>query len=450
MVMTTACGSTVATEGGEPAATTSEPPSTPTSTPAIGATSCSTLAAEQPLMVFMGDESASILRNDGTRIELGIGAELLPADGHRTVVALAHGQSVVTFARSLKVGGPIEANSIVTMFDQNGSMLWRLEGDGYEASGLALDDDGRLLMARYFYQGDGDVVLVKDGLIDELPPHVTQVIGWASSGVIRARIDGVPGFHDVVTTSDAVVMQPELAVFVRPWARGYLNLQAGKSAPWLFRETALGNDVAVLWDIDEPADNLQLSDASESHAILHSTESNRRWWVDVFSGQSIELPTTTPMGAPPDSMEYCSPPPTLASDGSVVMVGGQDALFFQTVQPSQEQWATLGEPVAEVELVDVGERDGTFLLQGVVGTFCPGPVGTDPTALAGESLQVVRPSSDVAMVVDGFGASVRQGGACVAYQTQDGVHVLDLPMGRDSYVGDLGTFESGYRWWTQP
>ena len=446
----TACGTRVTVnDDREPTAPpspttppTAEPDPSPTPTGRCG------VPESEPVMTLHDGEGLAILYADGTSRALDVGFDALP-EGNRTLRSLADGGHVATFASSIQVNGGIEADSVVSLFDAQGTLLWRMDGPGYVAGGVALADDGTLLMSRSFYDPDfgGDDVVVRDGVIEPVPSDLSLIHGgWVADGIVRATYGGAPAFYDVNAGVTTIVASAEGAIWSQAFDQGFLSLHEGKSVPWLFVDRYGDSQLLTLDGIDEAAAALVRVAATGEHVLLRSQDTLRHWRVALASGDAIELPSSTPLGPPPDEMSYCSPPPSLGSTGEVLMVGGQQTLSFQSFDPATNAWATLGQPVNHVETTSAFERDGTWILNGVVGTFCPGPVGEGDVGLAGVSTQVVSVELGAHHVIDAWDyADVAEGGTCVGYVNDEGVHLLDLLTAETTLVG-----EGGFSWWPSP
>jgi hypothetical protein len=283
-------------------------------------------------------------------------------------------------------------------------------------------------------------------VIEPVPTNLTLMHGWVAESIVRASVDGAPAFYDVMSGVTTMVGSAEGALFSHAFSEGYLSLHEGKTVPWLYVDRYDDSQWLTLDAIDEPATALQRIATSDHHVLFESQDTGRRWRVAIgpnTSGETIELPLTTPMGDPPEAMSYCTPPPMLGSSGEVLMIGGSEGIHFQTYDPAGPTWDTLGQPVHQVETTSAFETDGTWILNGVVGTFCPGPVGSGDVGLSGLSTQVVSPSLGAHHVIDAWDyASVAEGGSCVGYVNEEGIHVLDLLTAETKLLG-----EGGFSWW---
>ena len=310
---------------------------------------------------------------------------------------------------------------------------------------MALAGDGTLVMSRYYYDATfgGDYVVVRNGMMDPLPKNLAPMHGWIQDSVVRATVHGEPAFHHVGTGVTTMIGSAEGAIWSQAFDDGFLSLHEGKTVPWLFVDRYDDTQLLTLDGIDEEAAALVRIGSTSDHALFRSQETMRHWWVSLTSGQAIELPDATPMGPPPDEMSYCTPSPVVGSTGEVLMVGGEENLSFQAFDPNADTWANLGQPVNHVETTSAFERDGTWILNGVVGTFCPGPVGEGDVGLSGISTQVVSLVLGAHHVIDAWDyAAVAEGGTCVGFVNEDGVHLLDLLTAETTLVG-----EGSFSWW---
>jgi hypothetical protein len=284
--------------------------------------------------------------------------------------------------------------------------------------------------------GDGASIALPSGFVADQ---------WVGDGLLRGALDGAGAWLDVA--SGVVTELPATAAFAmwtHGWRDGFVALHQGKSAPWLYLESPAASELVVLWDVDsDDPTGLVLRGLNDDWMLL--SDASERWWrVGLPLGEAKEIDPVSPLGPAPAEMMYCTPSPVLATAGDVVLTGGAPALTFQSVDPAGG-WRALGDPVTAIETVDVRELDGTYLLEGVVGTFCPGVVGgaTDD-ALTGASTQVVRPGIDAAFTIDAtLGATIRPGGRCVGYRNDDGLRLLDVTTRDDELVQDGG----GMIWW---
>jgi hypothetical protein len=439
LILTTGCGSSVAFDDvGKPTGPRPETETEPATT------LCAAVTADAPLLTLVTAEGVSIMRADGSTVLLDAGMSEFPADAQNYVNVKGRGKYLATVARSVVLGNGGSVFGITTLYDDTGKQLWRIDGEGYELTNYGVSDSGQLLV----YRSDMDATstqyaVIANGVVQLLPSELSHYGGWVADGVLRANADGQPAWYEVATGVTTIAPNALAAVRHMVWKDGYILLHPGMTVPWLFLESLGSSEMVILWDIDEPAEALRFRGATDDHVLLSSDESGRLWRVSLPFGETVELDTVTPMGGLPEDMSYCTPEPMLTSNGEALLVGGEDALWFQTVDPGSDTWTTLGQPVSQVEMVHTRERDGTFVLSGVVSTYCPGPFGSGATGIAGESLQVVRPSIGVQHVMDdGTSASVRQGGECVVYYADDGAHILDLPQGNDSKLPD-----GSYDWW---
>ncbi len=240
------------------------------------------------------------------------------------------------------------------------------------------------------------------------------------------------------------------AVSSRSTSEHYIALHQGETAAQLYRVGLDGSFAIALDETQTPAAQLKFVDWSERWVLLQSELDNRGWRISLSDGEMLSFDPTPPTGPPPSQMDYCAPRLTLTSHGLLATAGGAEALAFQSLQPETNHWSVLGLPVSQVETVDIAERDGTYLLQGVVETFCPGPVADGAaTSLDGPSTQLVRPSSGVALQLGGSfssAVSIRSGGECIAYQTPAGTHIVDMVSAHETVLSD----ESGIVWWEYP
>lgn len=432
-----ACGSSVSisSQKEEPVVPPEPPPPDPPP-PDEPLGICGTPARDPLLVVTEGTEVA-IVYGDGSRRLLDAGFGMLP-DGDPRLRWMLDGERLILLAATRQLQGGIEANALISAFDAEGELLFRIAQPGVELSGVATGDDGSFIVSRYAYAGQSDYAWIRDGAAEVLPKEVTPLRGRYTGGVVRARMDGTGVFYELATKVATTAASTVGAVSTV--ARGDAFVSIHDDSPirlWVERPSG-----AVAFDletIDVPAGTLQPVSSSAQHLLLQHQDSAQAWRIDLVDGGNVALPLEPPDGGPPEAMSYCRPPPVVGSGGEVLMVGGTDALRFQTFTPETSAWQTLGQPIRAIETAGGFEHHGTWVVQGVVGTFCPGPVGDGDTGLAGMSTQVVRPGVGAYVLEGDVVAVLRDGGTCVGYAEFGGdVEVLDINSGKVTPLSGAG------------
>src|SRR5690606_7855988 len=91
--------------------------------------------------------------------------------------------------------------------------------------------------------------------------------------------------------------------------------------------------------------------------------------VELPSGSVIPIELAVPGGGPPEQMSYCTPEPVLDGAGNILFAGGGNAqLTFMLHDPAGGSWSPLGSPLGGIESMHGLEVDGTYVLEGTVGT----------------------------------------------------------------------------------
>lgn len=362
---------------------------------------------------------------------------MLP-DGEPRLRWLLDGERVVLLAATRQLQGSIQANGLISGFDENGALLFRIGQPGVELSGVATGDDGSFLVSRYAYAGQSDYAWVRDGAVEALPLEVTPLDGRYTDGVVRARMGTASVFYELASKVVIPVASAVGAVSTVARADAFVSIH-DESPIRMWVERASGASDFELGTVSAPANMLQPVSSSSRHLLLQHQETTQAWRVDLVDGGHLALPTAPPDGGPPEEMAYCRPPPIVGTGGEVLMVGGTDALRFQVFSPETDVWQTLGQPIRAIETAGGFEHDGTWVLHGVVGTFCPGIVADGTTGLPGSSTQVVRPGVGAYVLEGDAVVALRDGGTCVAYNTLDGgVEVLDVTTGEITPLSGRG------------
>ncbi len=411
------------------------------------ATLCPTseLGGGEPLFGLTVADSATIVDADGAVIPLDVGTAPPDATAYATLQGAA--DRAVTALNWTEPG--LVHQSVLTMFDTEGNIVKRVHGPGVDVSIRGMSPSGDAWLYRYVPGVMTEhFVLTRDG-VERKIDNFTPVRFTGEGDLLGAN--GNPGWMAVQTGEVSTAARFDGALLIAPWRDGYLVLKAGDSAPWLYRVERQSEVRLVLFDVPSEAEELAIIGGAGDHILMADTGDGRRWRVSTIDGSAVVIDGISPLGPPPTSMGSCAPEVVLASDGDLLFGSGQSELSFQKVDPLGGAWSVLGAPLTGVELVQAWEKDGTFYIDGVVGTFCPGPIGGDapsPTAIPGRSLQIVRPATGAQAVVTNLSmftsqVDIRDGGECVLYGADDGVHLVDLVSGQDALVGEAGAFS----WW---
>lgn len=426
----TGCGSSVSVSGGEPPPEANppapEPPVPPPPEPEAPGL-CGTPASDPFLAVSDGTEVA-IVYGDGSRRRLDAGFDLLPP-GEPRLRWILDGERLIILAASRQFQGGIQNHGLISAYDAKGELLFRIDQPGVELSGVATGDDGSFVLSRYASPGQSDYAWVRDGALEVLPEEVTPLTGRYAGRTIRARVNGQAAFYDLETQDTTPVATAVGAVSTVVRGDAWVSLHEG-APPRLWVERPSETTGIDLETVDVPADALQIVSFSGRYLLLHHQDTARTWRVDLEDDDDLPLPVDPPDGGPPPAMSYCRPPPVVGSGGEVLMVGGTEAITFQTFAPETTTWTSLGQPVHSVETTHGIERDGTWVLEGVVGTFCPGPVAPGADGLSGRSTQVVRPGVGAYAFEEDVAVVLRAGGACAGVSAFEGrIEVLDVETG---------------------
>ncbi len=179
------CGSSVTFDGDEAGTPPGEQPDPP---PPDTASLCSasSLNAAAPLLVFANAAGATLVRADGSRQQLDIGADLVPAEATTTTaVAQAKGDHLAV-ALSYTITAPNLSNgSVVTMFDRSGTRLFQHIGQSYKSSIMDMTFAGEVLISRYHYpSATSDYMLLGNtGSVTEIDNFSPSA--FTSDGLLR-------------------------------------------------------------------------------------------------------------------------------------------------------------------------------------------------------------------------------------------------------------------------
>jgi hypothetical protein len=171
---------------------------------------------------------------------------------------------------------------------------------------------------------------------------------------------------------------------------------------------------------------------------------DRNWWevVDVHGPWRVDLQaaSATPLAfVPPSGLRLGKTWPHELLDEAghtVAFLRDNNAGAVYVSPDGTSQWTRLGRPIANVPNVMLDDHAGTYVIQGMDGTYGSPASGetwdgaAPPADAVGYGVQIVRPSDGAAHFIAAGLVHLSFDGRCAVWADQDSLMVLDIPTDR--------------------
>lgn len=417
------------------------PPDQPTTANAL----CPSNGAspDDALFVAVDGAAATLYRADGTTRALDVWPSEAPAGGpdHPDGVYLTAGSGA--FLANAAWGSPASpAGRVVTAFDPDGDVLWRLTWHRDSAWVQAVAADASAVIVRHPVDTDSSVLsyVSSDGVATELPGELWPLGAPFPGGHVPVRVGNRAGWVDAATGTFAPVVDRPV-VLSRVDGRRMVTLHEGVDAPWLVISTPDAAHVIPLLCAGGAAQQLALAGYDEAGWVV---------FLDAATGAFLRANLNTfeiamfPYEAGPGLIPFsdCYQPAAAIDAAGRILAAFRDAGAAQVrrLDPETGVWTPIGPSFTAVDNLTVEVHGDHVLLRAFAHgmTYCPwqewAEAPADARAPAEGELHLVGPDgADAVVAGDLWGMSpLSQDGLCAAAWDQDKPgtwDIVDLPTG---------------------
>ncbi len=355
----------------------------------------------------------------------------------------------------------------LVLFDRSGKRLWLWQQRGILSGALYMNEQGFVTYDRGYQEFDAQ------------NPHLPGVIIDPLGTVLE--LPGVWPLADADVYGRIPACSEEKCGWVEEWGAGEWDDLLYPAATWprmaeggffLLYLSTEGEEAALVAEYAGMARVMPLSGVPagevsslkvvasdpQGWALVEGPSPGQWWRANLLEGTMDAFTAPWPEGLLPfEDADYCeAPPPTVDDQGNLVipLQDGTLASPWRT-DPVGSTWEPLGQPLTGLLQVETQDVGGTYVVVGVSGnnTFCPsrswGEVPMEVTALAGDSLQILRPDEEVAWTLSSYGVALNwpvmlsEEGHCAVYfakreEEDPEVTVLDVSSGTEFVVPATG------------
>lgn len=416
---------------------------------------CDVASPASPLAVLTRSEHAAILRADGTEIDLPFPSDPA-APSYVNAVDSQTDRVVVAAGSSTFVDDVFRYTGTLSMFDAAGNELWIHAEEHAQIGGPHLGADGTVAATLSHEEGTSESVVIVEGVITRSTSGFYVLGPPDAAGHVPGTLadDGRPGWWRGDSGLLVGITHPYPYWYVRD-DDAFVYFNAIEGVPTVVRESLDEYAATPLPEL-MGFPGLQVEWRSSASWILVITldvAGLPQGWarVEVATGELVWLDATLP--GEWTRLECYSPSAALDRRGRLLQPA-RDASTAQVLRldPSTGAWDPVGRLLTGVDAVDATPVGDALVVRadGAGMTFCPlQTFDPAPEALAGTSIQILRPNDREPLVVPADRwPLVREDGRCAALVGAETVTLLDLDTSAQLELtpdGEGGGY--GVTWW---
>ena len=382
--------------------------------------------------------------------------------GHQFAVASGPYVAAAAFVQPKGGGEPDEVQLEVVITDSNGQVLTihrRVIPYGNAGNTLHISGDGQGLFAVHWRldKTNGLTIVTAWGAVHEMPEGLDPIaavdparfIATTALGKLRFRWD------DLCSKGLLPMARPGFGLTTAAKAWGSRLTYAVIENPEVIVES-LDRVVRIPLELEGPIGNLDLSPAGW---MLISKEGLPTAMVDLNTEAVRDINYALPDGMRrmtefgPGFGVHSPLELRATSAGGLALGLRNDSQGGLYISETGDSWTQIGHPVAHTSGVHALEAGGSYLVAARgLGRLTTDYTGAPPEALTGQSLQLVRPESDVTIIIHDPAAGggfvhdhlLSKDGLCGACWTGAVLHLYDAALGKTTDLDLSDTLETGF------
>lgn len=398
---------------------------------------CGALDPATPVALVTNESDAAVLRGDGSLVDLDIPVIPPSSDASSYAVLAARGSRIAVTRIWTTFVDDVDYESELTLLAEDGTRIWSHTEYDRALSTPYVAEDGAIVTARNDEDGAFDSALYVEGgdaiAMERFQPNgPRRDDGWVPGLEYTDEGSVVPGWREPIAELAQSIRYSPLYTWTPRNDGSFVYFTEGEAGPSLVRDTPQQAEVIELPELAGVSPTtIQLWFSPSRAWMLLQDGTTAAWWrIDVDGGTAEPIELDPPPGS---SMFECYSPSVVIDDVGRLLLATRDeaAATILRRSPGEREWEQLGEPITLVDDIHASVFGDTYLVQtsGIGTTFCP-PQSFEPSAvaLAGTTLQVVRPSDAVSLVLpaDSVYPMPSTDGTCIGLVGADGLRVRDL------------------------